>query len=83
VRSFADAADDELLSYLEDRSVSRGFLVEIDQFLRGHPEIAKCPEGRETIFQLNTLSPLQAYKYFLRGYTRPARYFEDEHSYGH
>lgn len=56
--------------------ISRNFLVEIDQFLRGHPEIAESPEGRETILQLNTLSPLEAYKYFLRGYTRPARYLD-------
>ncbi|KAF9697542.1 hypothetical protein EKO04_004109 [Ascochyta lentis] len=75
-RSFADSVDDELLSYMAARSISRGFLVEIDQFLRGHPEIADCPEGRDTIFQLNTLSPLEAYKYFLRGYTRPARYID-------
>lgn len=47
--------------------------MELDQFLRGHPEIATFPEGRDTIYQLNTLSPLEAYKYFLRGYTRPAR----------
>jgi hypothetical protein len=72
-RSFADTADEELLAYLAHRSISTGFLVEIDQFLRGHPEIADCLEGRDTIVQLNTLSPLEAYKYFLRGYTRPAR----------
>jgi hypothetical protein len=72
-RSFTDSADDELLAYLADRSISRGFLVEIDQFFRSHPEIAHCPEGRETIRQLNSSSPLEAYRYFLRGYTRPAR----------
>ncbi|KAJ4331303.1 hypothetical protein N0V95_009904 [Ascochyta clinopodiicola] len=77
-RSFADSADDELLLYMATRSISRGFLVEIDQFLRGHPEIADCREGRDTIFRLNTLSPLEAYKYFLRGYTRPARYARAE-----
>ncbi|KAJ4309008.1 hypothetical protein N0V94_009123 [Neodidymelliopsis sp. IMI 364377] len=75
-RSFADTADEELLAYLANRSISTGFLVEIDQFLRGHPEIADCLEGRETIVQLNVLSPLEAYKYFLRGYTRPARYID-------
>lgn len=72
-RSFANSADDELLSYLDDRSISRGFLVEIDQFFRSHPEIADCSEGRETIMQLDSSSPLDAYRHFLRGYTRPAR----------
>jgi hypothetical protein len=47
--------------------------MEIDQFLQGHPEIASCPEGRTLLHQLSTLPPLQAYKYFLKGYTRPAR----------
>jgi hypothetical protein len=69
----ANTADHELLAYMKDRSISKSFLVEIDQFLRGHPEIADYPEGRDTLLQLNTLSPLEAYKYFLRGYTRPAR----------
>ncbi|KAJ8107052.1 hypothetical protein OPT61_g9132 [Boeremia exigua] len=41
-----------------------------------HPEIADYPEGRETIMHLNSSSPLGAYKYFLRGYTRPARYID-------
>jgi hypothetical protein len=72
-RSFADSADDELLSYLASRSISRNFLVEIDQFFRSHPEIANCPEGYETIRVLNSSSPLEGYRYFLRGYTRPAR----------
>ncbi|KAF3035343.1 hypothetical protein E8E12_006774 [Didymella heteroderae] len=75
-RSFTDSADDELLLYLAGRSISRGFLVEIDQFFCSHPEIANCPEGRDTIRQLNSLSPLDAYRYFLRGYTRPARYVD-------
>ncbi|KAF2133863.1 hypothetical protein P153DRAFT_100196 [Dothidotthia symphoricarpi CBS 119687] len=75
-RSFANGADAELLVYLESRMISTGFLAEIDQFLYGHPEIASCTEGRSTLHQLNTLSPLDAYKYFLRGYTRPARYID-------
>ncbi|KAF2997335.1 hypothetical protein E8E13_003152 [Curvularia kusanoi] len=75
-RSFADSADGELLSYLADRSISRGFLVEIDHLLKDHPEISDHPEGREMIMQVNSLSPLEAYKYFLRGYTRPARYID-------
>lgn len=68
-----ETADDELLSYLADRSISRGFLVEIDHLLRDHPHIADYPEGRDMIMRLNSSSPLEAYKYFLRGYTRPAR----------
>ncbi|KAF3042780.1 hypothetical protein E8E11_002963 [Didymella keratinophila] len=75
-RSFIDSADDELLSYLASGSISRGFLVEIDQFFRSHPEIASCLEGHETIKVLNSSSPLEAYRYFLRGYTRPARYID-------
>ncbi|KAJ4332862.1 hypothetical protein N0V87_008075 [Didymella glomerata] len=75
-RSFADSADDELLSYLASRSISRNFLVEIDQFFRSHPEIANCPEGYETIRVLNSSLPLEGYRYFLRGYTRPARYID-------
>lgn len=72
-RSFADTADDALLSYLESRSVSRGFLVEIDQLLRSHPEIADCHEGQQMITEINSRPPLEAYKWFLKGYTRPAR----------
>ena len=72
-RSFTDSADDELLSYLASRSISKGFLVEIDQFFRSNPDIVNYPEGRETVRVLNSSSPLEAYRYFLRGYTRPAR----------
>lgn len=60
VRSFAETADNELLAYLAARSVSTGFLVEIDQFLSSRPEIATYPEGRDTILQLNALAPLEA-----------------------
>ncbi|KAH7383857.1 hypothetical protein BKA66DRAFT_584329 [Pyrenochaeta sp. MPI-SDFR-AT-0127] len=58
------------------RSISPGFLREIDQFLCAHPEIASCAEGRDMLRALSRLSPLEAYKYFLRGYTRPARYID-------
>ncbi|KAH6621891.1 hypothetical protein C7974DRAFT_414573 [Boeremia exigua] len=75
-RSLVDDADAELRSYLAERSISNGFLVEIDQFLRSHPEITEYPEGRDTIMQMNSSSPLEAYKFFLRGYTRPARYID-------
>jgi hypothetical protein len=47
--------------------------VEIDHLLRDHPQIADYPEGRDMIMRINSLTPLEAYKYFLRGYTRPAR----------
>jgi hypothetical protein len=73
VRRFTKCADDELLEYLRKRNIDPGFLHEIDLFLQGHPEIASCPEGRDMLRNLSTLSPLDAYRYFLKGYTRPAR----------
>jgi hypothetical protein len=73
VRHFAQCYDKDLRAYLAARSISFGFLAEIDQFLKGHPEIATCDEGRSTLRQITVLPPLQAYKYFLKGYTRPAR----------
>jgi hypothetical protein len=76
VRQFAHTRDGDLLEYLASRDISSGFLAEIDQFLRGNPEIATCPEGRNTLTQLSSLPPLQAYRYFLKGYTRPARYVD-------
>ncbi|KAF1848927.1 uncharacterized protein K460DRAFT_275545, partial [Cucurbitaria berberidis CBS 394.84] len=76
VRSFSHCNDAELDAYLAERSISQDFLREIDLFLRGHPEIASCAQGRSTLRQLSTLPPLEAYKYFLRGYTRPARYID-------
>lgn len=74
VRRFADCHDRELLAYLDLRGIARGFLTEIDQFLRGHPEIALVPEGRIALRDYYTLPPLEAYKHFLRGWTKPARY---------
>ncbi|KAH7412003.1 hypothetical protein DE146DRAFT_784606 [Phaeosphaeria sp. MPI-PUGE-AT-0046c] len=76
-RHFYNCRDDkELRTYLNTRSISVGFLKEIDQFFIGHPEIATCAEGRSTLQQLSVLPPLDAYKYFLKGYTRPARYVD-------
>ncbi|KAF1937616.1 hypothetical protein EJ02DRAFT_356429 [Clathrospora elynae] len=76
VRRFTDCADRELLDYLAARSIAPEFLREIDLFLQGHPEIASCTEGRKMLDDLNTLSPLDAYVYFLKGYTKPARYID-------
>lgn len=67
IRKFDHCRDDEALcTYLTTRSISLGFLREIDQFFQGHPEIATCAEGRSTLRQLSTLPPLEAYKYFLK-----------------
>jgi hypothetical protein len=76
VREFSRCNDENLLSYLAMRKVSTGFLVEIDQFIRGHPELAKHASGTRFLKELTTLPPLEAYQYFLRGYTRPARYID-------
>ena len=73
VRQFAYCNDYDLMAYLAERSISPLFLREIDLFLQGHPEMASYAEGRHTLLQLRTLPPLEAYKYFLKGYTRPAR----------
>jgi hypothetical protein len=73
IRRFATCRDRELLAYLEARGISVGFLHEIDQFIQAHPEIATCAEGRSTLRQISTLPPREAYLYFLKGYTRPAR----------
>ncbi|KAJ4350077.1 uncharacterized protein N0V89_008698 [Didymosphaeria variabile] len=74
VRKFAGCHDRELSAYLNARNISIGFLFEIDQFLRSHPEIVTCATGQAMIQMMNSLSPLQAYRYFIKGYTRPARY---------
>jgi hypothetical protein len=50
------------------------FLVEIDQFLRSHPEIASCSQGLVMLQTMNASCPLEAYRIFIKGYTRPARY---------
>lgn len=73
VRRFATCCDRELHEYLDARGVSRHFLVEIDMFIQGHPEIATCVEGRRMLRQISMLEPIQAYLFFLKGYTHPAR----------
>jgi hypothetical protein len=74
VRRFTQRADDELYDYLHERNIAREFLHEIDLFFMGHPEIAAILAGRELLDKTSTFSPLEAYKLFVRGYTRPARY---------
>jgi hypothetical protein len=62
------------LEYLSARRISTGFLFEVDQFLRSHPEIARyAPQFLKTLY---TSPPLHAYLHFLKGYTRPARYID-------
>jgi hypothetical protein len=38
-RGFAHLRDADLLDYMASRNISQGFLAEIDQFFRAHPEI--------------------------------------------
>ena len=63
-----------MLDYLQERNVSPFFLVEIDQFLAAHPEIAQHREA--FAHEVNYTRPLTAYRFFVRGYTRPARYID-------
>ena len=65
------------MTYLNSRNISVGFLVEIDQFLHAHPEITSCSQGLAMLQTMNASSPLEAYRHFIRGYTRPARYKND------
>ncbi|KEQ94145.1 hypothetical protein AUEXF2481DRAFT_294266 [Aureobasidium subglaciale EXF-2481] len=70
--SLARRADQDLLAYLQKRKISLHFLNDIDNFLKGHPELLKaCPSWCHS---LNDLPPLQAYLFFVKGYLRPARY---------
>ncbi|KAH0280675.1 hypothetical protein KCU91_g852, partial [Aureobasidium melanogenum] len=72
--SLARRADQELLDYLQKRKISFHFLNDIDDFLKRHPGLLKaCPSW---CYQLNALSPLQAYLFFVKGYLRPARYVD-------
>lgn len=72
--SLARRADQELLDYLQKRKISLHFLNDIDDFLKRHPGLLKaCPSW---CYQLNALSPLQAYLFFVKGYLRPARYVD-------
>lgn len=61
-----------MLEYLAERCVSPGFLAEIDVFLRGHPDLARYTP--DFVHKFNNARPLAAYRFFLKGYTRPARY---------
>ncbi|KAF2791251.1 hypothetical protein K505DRAFT_389450 [Melanomma pulvis-pyrius CBS 109.77] len=76
IREFSKCNDNSLLSYLAARRVSAGFLIEIDQFIRGHVELMDYPSGKDFLEMLTHLPPLEAYQYFLKGYTRPARYMD-------
>ncbi|OCK87398.1 uncharacterized protein K441DRAFT_742314, partial [Cenococcum geophilum 1.58] len=64
--------DPDLLEHLTKRRVSPGFLCEIDQFLGAHPELLEYAPA--FVEEFNSASPLRAYKHFLKGYTKPARY---------
>lgn len=71
-RSFSRYADTSLLDYLRGRNVSPYFLHEIDMFLAAHPEIAHY-KPRFTS-NINHLPMVDAYRFFMKGYTKPARY---------
>lgn len=70
--SFSNRADPELLRYLQQRMISPSFLWEIDQFLNSNPILRDTHP--DWIRNLEIFSPLRAYKMFMTGYTRPARY---------
>lgn len=73
-RSLSQAADGELLAYLQVRHISPAFLKDIDFFLDTHPEIAHYqPEWTRKI---NSFKPVAAYLHFVRGWLRPARYLD-------
>ncbi|KAK5133608.1 hypothetical protein LTR08_007556 [Meristemomyces frigidus] len=73
-RSLSRTADTPLLDYLRARRVSPYFLHEIDLFLAAHPEIAH--HQPQFVERMNRDRPLDAYKFFIRGYTKPARYMD-------
>ena len=64
--------DQEMIEYLARRRISRFFINEIDQFLLTHQELRHLQP--DWCCQLDHLSPLHAYSFFLKGYTKPARY---------
>lgn len=75
MREFARCNDDALFDYLAQRHVTTSFLHEIDQFLRGNiGDLEK--HASEFLELVNSLPPLEAYLYFIKGYTRPARYLD-------
>lgn len=70
----ARRADQELLLYLQKRRITSHFLNEIDGFLTYHPQLLDvCPGW---CYQMATLSPLEAYLFFVRGYLRSAIYVD-------
>ncbi|KAJ9643631.1 hypothetical protein H2201_006263 [Coniosporium apollinis] len=71
-QKLAPANDPELLQYLSSRRIAKTFLVEIDLLLASHPELLH--DAREFALEFNRGTPLQAYKFFIKGYTKPARY---------
>ncbi|OJD34594.1 uncharacterized protein BKCO1_2200043 [Diplodia corticola] len=66
--------DPDLLEYLSRRHISVRFLHEIDQLLRNNPELYRYSPEWANYF--NSCRPLDAYKFFLKGYTKPARYID-------
>ncbi|KAF2139265.1 uncharacterized protein K452DRAFT_275420, partial [Aplosporella prunicola CBS 121167] len=74
-QKLANSRDPTLLSYLQRRHITPNFLNEIDKFLANHPEIADY--APRFVQDFNSLTPFDAYRYFLKGYTRPARYIKD------
>ncbi|KAK3070255.1 hypothetical protein LTR53_010776 [Teratosphaeriaceae sp. CCFEE 6253] len=64
--------DAALVDYMRGRRTSPTFLNEIDQFLAAHGEIVQYSPQFADYF--NSLPPLQAYLFFMKGYTKPARY---------
>ncbi|EMD00460.1 hypothetical protein BAUCODRAFT_127635 [Baudoinia panamericana UAMH 10762] len=71
-RSFARDAGAGLLGYLIQRRVAPSFLHEIDHFLRAHPEIAAYNPAFARL--INQVPVLAGYRFFMKGYTKPARY---------
>lgn len=62
----------DLLEHFTKCCVSPGFLFEIDQFLGAHLELLEYAPA--FVEEFNSASPLRAYKHFLKGYTKHARY---------
>ncbi|KAF2084261.1 hypothetical protein K490DRAFT_59685 [Saccharata proteae CBS 121410] len=76
LRRLADVSDDPALDdYLRGRKISPDFLKEIDGFRRTYPEIILYDPGFAHI--MNRAAPLDAYKHFVSGFHRPARYLPD------
>ncbi|KAK3711309.1 hypothetical protein LTR37_009689 [Vermiconidia calcicola] len=73
-RNFTKDADRELIEYMRSRNVSPHFLSEIDKFLDAHPEIARFQP--DFAYHVNHPRPLHGYRFFVQGYTKPARYID-------